>query len=77
MKDRAFLIIVGKRIRAERKRQDISQEKLAEMADLHRIYIGMVERGERSISTYNLAKIRQTLNVPIEHIFPQDFDILK
>ncbi len=77
MKDRAFLIIVGKRIRAERKRQDISQEKLAEMADLHRTYIGMVERGERSISTYNLAKIRQALNVPIEHIFPQDFDILK
>lgn len=77
MKDRAFLIIVGKRIRAERKRQGISQEKLAEIADLHRTYIGMVERGERSISTYNLAKIRQALNVPIEHIFPQDFDILK
>lgn len=77
MKDRAFLIIVGKRIRAERKRQGISQEKLAEIADLHRTYIGMVERGERSISTYNLAKIRQALNVPIEQIFPQDFDILK
>lgn len=77
MKDKNFLIIVGKRIRAERKRQDISQEKLAEMADLHRTYIGMVERGERSISTYNLAKIRQALNVLIEKIFPQDFDIFK
>jgi len=58
-------IIVGlaKRVRELRDRKGISQERLGEMAGLHRTYIGMIERAEKNITLVNLEKIARALGV--------------
>ena len=58
-------IIFGKRVRALRLERRLSQEKLAELADLHRNYVGGVERGERNVSLINIVKLAHGLNVKL------------
>ena len=55
-------ILFGKRIRELRLAVGLSQEKLAEMAELHRNYVGGVERGERNVSLLNIVKLAHALN---------------
>lgn len=59
---------LGENIRQIRLSKSLSQEKLAELADLHRTYIGGVERGERNISLINLIRIARVLDVPISKL---------
>ncbi|MDE1921248.1 MAG: helix-turn-helix transcriptional regulator [Candidatus Omnitrophica bacterium] len=59
--NKRLLISFGKKIRMERRRQGISQEKLAELADLHRNYIGMIERAEINITLLNIEKLAKAL----------------
>jgi transcriptional regulator with XRE-family HTH domain len=47
---------------------DISQEELAHRADLHRTYIGMIERAEKNITLVNMEKIANALQVNIEDL---------
>ena len=54
---------IGFRIREVRQEKGISQEKLAALADLHRAYIGQIERGEKNIGVINLEKIAKALGV--------------
>jgi transcriptional regulator with XRE-family HTH domain len=54
---------VGHRIRELRQKKGWSQEKLAEEANLHRTYIGQVERGEKSIGVENLVRLSRALGV--------------
>ncbi len=49
--------IFGKRVRELRLERGFSQEKLAELADLHRNYVGGVERGERNVGLINIVKL--------------------
>lgn len=60
---------VGFKIRQIREDRGISQEKLAELADLHRAYIGQIERGEKNIGIRNLEKIAKALKVKIKEFF--------
>ena len=55
-------------LRKTRKAQGLSQEGLAELADLHRTYIGAVERGERNISIDNMERLAHALGVTIQSL---------
>jgi transcriptional regulator with XRE-family HTH domain len=58
----------GKRLREFRLRKGYSQEKLAEIAKLHRNYIGMVERGERNITLLNIKKLARALDIEVSEL---------
>jgi transcriptional regulator with XRE-family HTH domain len=60
--------ILGEIIRSHRKNVDMSQEKLAEKADLHHNYIGELERGEKAASIDTLVKIAKALGVKVRDL---------
>ena len=69
MEDKEYLKQFAQRVRTLREEQGISQEKLAERSDLHRTYIGMVERLERNPSLVFIHKIANGLGVHITELF--------
>ena len=64
------LVRFGQRLRQVRKKKHISQEKLADLAGLHRTYVSSVERGERNISLLNIEKLAQALGVAMTSLLP-------
>jgi transcriptional regulator with XRE-family HTH domain len=58
----------GKAVRKFRSAAGISQEKLAELAEIHRTYMGDVERGERNISIVNMVKIAEGLKKKLSDV---------
>lgn len=59
----------GSKIRSLRLKKKLSQEKLAELADLHRTYIGQIETGKRNVALKNIAKLAEALGVSIKELF--------
>ncbi|WAW10604.1 helix-turn-helix transcriptional regulator [Oxalobacter vibrioformis] len=53
--------LLGGEIRRRRLELGLSQEELATLCDLHRTYIGSVERGERNVSLQNIVSIAYAL----------------
>jgi len=56
-------ITFGKSVRKLRIALGLSQEELAEKANLHRNYIGGIERGERNLGLINLVELARALSV--------------
>ncbi len=63
------LITLGNTIRKLRKKQGLSQEELAYKANIHRTYMGDVERGERNIAVLNILKIAKALYIISSTLF--------
>lgn len=63
--DKDLQKLLGSNIRTIRLKQGMSQEELANICDLHRTYIGSVERAERNITLNTLVKFANALNVSI------------
>lgn len=59
----------GLKVREIRKEKGLSQEELAHKADLHRTYIGMIERAEKNVTLLNIEKIANALEVEIKELF--------
>ena len=64
-----ILLKFGNRVRELRKLKNLSQEELAYRADVHRTYIGMIERAEKNITLQNIEKIANALEVSINDLF--------
>ena len=61
-------VLLGKRIREERLRQNLTQEILAEDIDLTTAYVGQIERGERNVTLENLIKLANRLSVTVDYL---------
>lgn len=62
-------IVLAKNIRVKRHIKKISQEELAEIAGLHRTYIGAIERGQQNVSIDNIEKIAIALECTVQELF--------
>jgi len=62
---------VGTRIREFREKNNLSQEALADICGLHRTYIGLIERGDRSLSLNTLEVIAGGLGVSVSEFFSE------
>ena len=61
-------VIFATNLRRLRLERELSQELLAEMANLHRTYVGSVERGERNVSIDNMENIANALKVNLREM---------
>jgi transcriptional regulator with XRE-family HTH domain len=68
MSSNDILEIFGRNVQKYRKEKRISQEKLAELAGVHRTYVGMIERAEKNITLRNMEKIAKALGVEIKDL---------
>lgn len=66
--NKQILTKFGNRVREARLEQGISQEKLGELAKVHRTYIGMIERAEKNITLTNMEKIARALKLDIKDL---------
>ena len=63
------IIKFGLKVRIERQKRKLSQEKLAELANLNRNFVGMIERGETNVTIKNIEYIANAMNMPINELF--------
>jgi transcriptional regulator with XRE-family HTH domain len=68
MTKKKILIAFGDKVRELRKEKGLSQEELSFKADLHRTYIGMIERAEKNITLTNIEKIAKALDVKVKEL---------
>lgn len=58
----------AQRLRLERTSRNLSQEELADIAGLHRTYIGSIERQERNITIDNMERLAQAMGLDISDL---------
>jgi len=61
--------LLGKRIKEERQRLNMTQEQLAEHIGISPAFVGHIERNERSLSLPTLVRIANKLDVTLDYLF--------
>jgi transcriptional regulator with XRE-family HTH domain len=74
LQEQQFLRTLGDRIREQRQARKWTQTDLAEKCELHRTFIGSVERGERNVSILNLRLIARVLRVSLSDLLSNQAD---
>ena len=69
MEKEPILKAFGQRVQELRKERNMSQEQLADLAGVHRTYIGMIERAEKNITLCNIERIAKALKLDIKDLF--------
>lgn len=64
-----IIVVFADNVRKYRKKKGLSQEKLAELSNLHRTYISDIERYQRSISLENIQKLADALEIETYKLF--------
>lgn len=67
-KKKQILLKFGKRVRDERLKRNLSQERLGELAHMHRTYVGMIERAEKNITLTNIEKLARAFDMRMEQL---------
>jgi transcriptional regulator with XRE-family HTH domain len=58
-------VVFGAALRTFREDKGLTQQTLAELAELHTNYVSSVERGERNLSLHNIAKLAYALEMDV------------
>jgi transcriptional regulator with XRE-family HTH domain len=66
--------LFARRLRQVRQQKRLSQEELADIAGLHRTYVGSVERSERNVSIDNMERLAKALEVDITELLREDYN---
>lgn len=67
-KEENILLVFGQRIKELRQSKKITQDQFAKLCDLHKNYIGMIERGERNPSLVNIEIIACAFEMSISEL---------
>jgi transcriptional regulator with XRE-family HTH domain len=71
MKNASLARRLGALIRHLRLEAGLSQEEFADLCGLHRTYIGLIERGEKTVTIETAQKIARALKMPLSQLFLQ------
>lgn len=66
--DSSLLMLFAYNLKKLRKQKNLSQEDLANLAGMHRTYIGMIERCEKNITLINIGKLASALEVEVNDL---------
>lgn len=61
-------VALGSRVKRKRLELNLTQERLAELADISAVYVGQIERGERHITIDVLVKLSEILKISVEEL---------
>lgn len=65
---------LGRRIREERLKRNLTQEQLAEAIEISNSYMGQIERGERSLTIDTLIRLTNVLRVTVDYLLQEYVD---
>jgi len=60
--------VLANNVRAYRKKHGLSQEALADVCELHRTYVGSIERGERNVTLSTLEVLAKSLSTTVPEL---------